>query len=136
MGGEKGRRAMHSSDDPPVLRRAVEEAARLRDELLVDEQLASFYGEWQRAWIVGRADEIARFVEDVRASWRHRRKDEASAAAALQAYLAALHEGLEKNRRGGSPTWCPGLDDTTANEEDTLRTTVDALLLDLSRRVE
>lgn len=127
---------MHSSDDPPALRRAVEEAARLSDELSVDEQLAPLQGEWERAWLVGRAGGIARFVEHVRASWRRGRMDEASASAALRAYLDTLREALARNRKGGSPTCCPGLDDTTANEQDTVRTTVDALLLDLSRRAE
>ena len=136
MGMLKGRQAMLRRDDPPALRRAVEHAERLSDEVLLDERFSSLHDEWARAWLVGRAGEIDRFVEHVRASFREGRMDEAAAAGALYAYLDALHEGLARHIGPEARTACPGPRDDTTIDEDTVQKTVDALLLDLARREE
>jgi AcrR family transcriptional regulator len=126
---------MKVTDEPPGLRRAVERAMRLSESILVDEQLSLLHDEWARAWLAGRSGEIERFVEEVRTAWRAGHADDATAARTLADYLDGLEDGLAKHLGSRASAGRTVIDvEASTTEEDTLRRSVDALLLDLTRR--
>ena len=98
---------------PPALQAVVNHAERLA-ELLGVHELAPPTQEWAQAWMTGRADEIVRFVEDVASLWREGKLRDADAAATLDGYLVALHEGLARHLRCKAPSCCVGDEATTA----------------------
>jgi hypothetical protein len=130
---------------PPALQAVVNHAERLA-ELLGIHELAPPTQEWALAWTTGRADEVVRFVEHVVGLWRGEGLDEAAAAATLDGYLAALHEGLARHLGCEAPSCCTGDQTTTArpgrrkgghtrtasagHEDPTALGTVDSLLLE------
>jgi hypothetical protein len=131
---------------PPALQVVINHAERL-SELLVIHELAPPTQEWAQAWMTGRADEIARFVEHVALLWREGTLTDADAAATLDGYLAGLHEGLAKHLKCAAPSCCAGDTATTArpvrspgprrargtaagNEDPTALGTIDSLLLE------
>jgi hypothetical protein len=98
---------------PPALQAAVNHAERLA-ELLGVHELAPPTQEWAQAWTIGRADEVVRFVEEVVRRWREGPVRDEDAAATLEDYLAALHEGLAKHLGCTAPSCCADGDATTA----------------------
>jgi hypothetical protein len=59
-----------------------------------------------RAWLLGRRQEIGFFVERISRDYRHKKLDETAAAAAIDAYLAALHGGVATHFGERSPACC------------------------------
>jgi hypothetical protein len=135
---------------PPALQAVVNHAERLA-ELLGVHELAPPTQEWAEAWTIGRADEVVRFVEEVVARWREGRVPDEHAAAALEDYLAALHEGLAKHLGCTAPSCCAGGEATTArpgrrvrrrqatgttaeHDDRTALGTIDSVLLELLLR--
>ncbi|HEY3822057.1 MAG TPA: hypothetical protein VGL81_33050 [Polyangiaceae bacterium] len=135
---------------PPALQVVVNHAERLA-ELLVIHELAPPTQEWAQAWMTGRADEIVRFVEDVAGLWQAGKLRDADAAAALDGYLTALHEGLATHLGCEAPSCCAGDEATTArparrdgrrrgsvasvgHEDPTALGTIDSLLLEEALR--
>jgi len=131
---------------PPALQALVNHAERL-SELLAVHELAPPTQEWAQVWMTGRADEVVRFVEHVVALWRGGKLKDADAAATLDGYLVALHEGLAKHLSCDAPSCCAGDAATTArparrggrgraravatgNEDPTALGTIDSLLLE------
>jgi hypothetical protein len=131
---------------PPALQAVINHAERL-SELLGIHELAPPTQEWALAWMTGRADEIVRFVEHVVALWREGTLKDADAAATLDGYLAAVHEGLATHLKCDAPSCCVGDAATTARpacrrghrrarvasageEDPTALGTVDSLLLE------
>jgi hypothetical protein len=131
---------------PPALQAVINHAERL-SELLGIHELAPPTQEWALVWMTGRADEIVRFVEHVVALWREGTLTDADAAATLEGYLAAVHEGLKKHLKCDAPSCCVGDAATTARparrrghrrarvasageEDPTALGTVDSLLLE------
>lgn len=98
---------------PPALQAVVNHAERLT-ELLGVHDLAPPTQEWAQVWLMGRADEIARFVEHVVELWRAGELRDVDAAATVDGYLVALHEGLAKHLRCHAPSCCVGDAATTA----------------------
>lgn len=131
---------------PPALQAVVNHAERL-SELLAIHELAPPTQEWAQAWMTGRADEIVRFVEHVVGLWQGGKVREAEAAATLDGYIAALHEGLSKHLGCKAASCCVGDEATTArparrgghrrargastgHEDPTALGTIDSLLLE------
>ncbi|HEX3346461.1 MAG TPA: hypothetical protein VHS09_17875 [Polyangiaceae bacterium] len=134
---------------PPALQAVVNHAERL-SELLGIHELAPPTHEWAHAWMTGRADEVARFVEHVVGQWREGRLPDAEAAATLDGYLVALHEGLSRHLHCADPPCCAADEATTArparrgghrvrvppagNEDPTALGTLDSLWLEEALR--
>jgi hypothetical protein len=97
---------------PPLLQDVVNHAERL-SELLLAHELAPPADEWAQAWVLGRAEEVARLTEHLIDSWRTRRLDEVQAAAALRDYVAAVHEGMAAHLGCTAPVCCGGSQATT-----------------------
>jgi hypothetical protein len=97
---------------PPALQQTVNHAERLAD-LLVAHELSPPGDEWAQAWLLGRASEVAQYVEHVIASWRAGGIAEATAAAALEGYLAIVHDGMARHLAHGATTCCLAPDATT-----------------------
>jgi len=131
---------------PPALQAVVNHAERL-SELLAIHELAPPTQEWAHAWMTGRADEVVRFVEHVVGLWQGGKVREAEAAATLEGYIGALHEGLSKHLGCEAASCCVGDEATTArpaqrrghrrarvasagHEDPTALGTIDSLLLE------
>lgn len=97
---------------PPRLQEVVNHAERLSD-LLTAHELSPPLNEWARAWVLGRAEEVARFTEHVVTSWRAGRLDDSAAAASLAGYVAAVHEGMAVHLACGAPSCCAAPEATT-----------------------
>jgi hypothetical protein len=82
---------------PPALQQVVHHADRLC-ELIALRELIPPRDEWAAAWLYGRAEEMARFAQDILDSWREGRVEEVKASAMLEAYLASLQAGMAKHR--------------------------------------
>jgi hypothetical protein len=89
---------------PRNLQSLFEHADRLCDLLAILE-LTPPSDEWAAAWLAGRAEELARFVQDVIESWCDGRVSDARATAMLDGYLGLLHEGLATHLGDHDP-WC------------------------------
>lgn len=98
---------------PPRLQSVVNHAERL-SELLAKKLRGTPRGA-AHAWLVGRGDEIACFVEHVAREWSSGALAETAAAKALAEYLDALHVGLGKQLRIASPACCTGDQVTTVD---------------------
>jgi hypothetical protein len=59
-----------------------------------------------RAWLLGRRQEVACFVEHVTRDFRAKRLGEISAASAIDTYLTALHKGLAVHFGERFPSCC------------------------------
>lgn len=59
-----------------------------------------------RAWLTGRRQEVACFVQQVGRDYRSKKLDETAATTAVDAYLAALHAGLRTHFGVRSPACC------------------------------
>jgi hypothetical protein len=120
---------------PPRLQASVNHAERLA-RVLLEEEARTSDARHVAAWLVGRAGELERFVEAIAAEWRSRRRAPEAAACALDAYLAALHEGLA-SRLGVTGPRCCGTDDVTTetpprrDEAGALLESIDRLLSNL-----
>jgi hypothetical protein len=97
---------------PPALQETVNHAERLAD-LLVAHELSPPMDEWAQAWLLGRANEVAQYVEHVVASWRAGRIDGATAAGALEGYLAIVHDGMARHLPHAPRRCCVAPDATT-----------------------
>jgi len=93
---------------PPPLQAAVSHAERLADLVSVEERSTGGGSDAAVAWLVGRSDEIERFVEQIVDDWRANRLGPQEAAAALDDYLAKLHDGLHSQLGIGAPACCFG----------------------------
>jgi hypothetical protein len=58
------------------------------------------------AWLLGRRQEVACFVEQVGREYRWKKLDETAATACIDAYLAALHAGLATHFGERVPACC------------------------------
>jgi hypothetical protein len=96
---------------PPRLQASVNHAERLA-RVLLEEEARTVESRHVTAWLVGRADEVERFVEAVVQEWRAGERGPDAAAASLDGYLAALHEGLARRLGVTAPTCC-GTDSVT-----------------------
>ena len=93
---------------PPRLQSAVRHAERLAAVLsAIEASPPADAGEGFVAWIVGRHDEIEQFVGQVVEDWKRNPSLEDPAAAAIDAYLAELHDGFTLLGLG-LPTCCVG----------------------------
>ena len=134
---------------PATLQAVVNHAERLSDLLAIHE-LAPPTQEWAQVWMTGRAEEIVRFTEDVVTRWRAGRLKDANAAATLDGYLVAVHEGLARHLGCDAPSCCDGATAATARparradrtrvpagreyEDPTALGTIDSLLLEEALR--
>lgn len=98
---------------PAVLQRTGNHAERLAQMLAARLSTAGLDGE-AAAWIIGRDEEIERFVELVVADWVRRRFSDEQASAVLESYLAALHDGLVRRLGMASSPCCLGPSAMTA----------------------
>jgi hypothetical protein len=78
---------------PGALQSAVSHAERVAD-LFASRELSATGSAGARARVLGRAAEIACFVQSVVDDWRRGRLDVAAAALAIDDYLASLHDGF------------------------------------------
>lgn len=90
---------------PAGLQRAVNHAERL-GQLLSVRLSRALVDEWAAAWMLGREEEIERFVELVVGDWKRGSFGDAQATAVLNSYLVTLHEGLSKHLRLSSSPCC------------------------------
>ena len=74
---------------PAALDRAIHHAERLSQAFSMPELTARL-----ELWGVGRANEIARFVELVVSDWQNGRLSDEAAASELDAYVETLESGL------------------------------------------
>ncbi len=88
----------------PQLQRALDHAERLADVLKTTR--AREDDDSGSAWLIGRSDEMELFVEIVVGRWRFEGLDESAAAAAVRAYVEALHDGLASNFGETTPRCC------------------------------
>ena len=120
---------------PPRLQASVNHSERLA-RVLLEEEGRSFDAQHVAAWLIGRAGELERFVEASVGEWREGQRGPEGAAAALDAYLASLHEGLAR-RLGITGPRCCGTDNVTTetpprrDEAVALLETIDRLLSNL-----
>src|SRR5260370_23286956 len=78
---------------PAALDRAIHQAERLSQAFSMPELTARL-----DPWGVGRANEIARFVELVVSDWQTGRLSDEAAASELDAYVESLESGLGERR--------------------------------------
>jgi hypothetical protein len=91
---------------PPFLQEAVDHAERLVELLrALDTQTARRSA---ATWLVGRVDEVECLVEDLTLEWRTFGMSAQEAAAAVNAYVQALHRGLAINFGELAPSCCVG----------------------------
>ncbi len=120
---------------PPRLQASINHAERLA-RVLLEEEGRTCDARHVAAWLVGRAGELERFVEALVAEWRAGRRGPDASSAALDGYLATLHEGLAK-RLGVTRPRCCGTDDVTTetpprrDEHGALLESIDRLLSNL-----
>ena len=112
---------------PPRLQRTVNHAERLAALLARAEHEPEGGGRPTNLWLVGRAGEVERFVEEVLCDWRSGRCAERVAARAVEEYVAFLHEGLAIHLGESAPSCCAPPAQTQVAPEDT----VDRLLMSL-----
>jgi hypothetical protein len=91
---------------PPALQASVNHAERLARVL--DWEEASRSGDLGDGWVVGRGGEIDRVVEMIVLDWRGGRVTSEQAAAAVDDYLAGLHDGLAVRFGVTRPSCCTG----------------------------
>jgi len=99
---------------PPRLQLAVSHAERVAHLISAHEAAPPPGDEWARAWLTGRAGEIESLVAEAARAWRRGDLAEQDAAASIDRYLGALHEGMRRVLGLSAPRCCEGSLDTTA----------------------
>jgi hypothetical protein len=86
---------------PPELQRSVNHAERVAELLATPELSAG--GE---PWVLGRSEEIETYVAAVVADWKAASKTDREAAALIDSYLTALHQGMLAHLEIRQPRCC------------------------------
>ncbi len=86
----------------PVLRHAE----RLAALLFIYDLTPPSTDDQARRWLMGRAAEVERYAESVVDDWAAGALDEPAAAATLQRYVDAIHEGLASTLNVPRPSCC------------------------------
>jgi hypothetical protein len=97
---------------PATLQEAVNHAERLAT-LLQRMPVSGAYDE-SSAWITGRAEEIACFVEAVTRDWRSRSLSSEGAVLAIERYIDTLHRDLDERLGVDAPRCCSAALDVTS----------------------
>jgi hypothetical protein len=126
---------------PHELGELVSHAARLA-EILEAHELTPPGDARASRWATGRADEIARFMENVTSEWRAGTIAEHVAGARISSYLRELHQGLREHFGAHAARCCPDAQRDAAGSATTeaavtrelasrtVRTTVDVTVSD------
>ncbi len=88
------------------LQAVLRHAERLAALLFIYDLTPPSHDDGARRWLMGRAAEVERYSESVVDDWAAGALDEPAAAATLQGYIDAIHEGLATMLAATSPSCC------------------------------